>query len=208
LYDVFELGNDRVALAIADVSGKGVSASLLMAICQTHLRHFARQIDSPAEIMRRLNREMTPEMRQDMFITLIFAVVDMRKDTLTFARAGHELLLLVHGDPDNGHIHGEMVGAEGMAIGMAPSEIFDIAICDRTVPFRQGDTAVFYTDGVTEAADRSGTEYTGERLETLVCSLCGRSAREVNRNIVASVESFASGGVLLDDLTLITARHT
>jgi len=206
LYDVFELDEHRIALAIADVSGKGVSASLLMAICQTHLRHFARTIDSPAEILRRLNREMGPEMRQDMFITLIFAIADLRRDTLTMARAGHELLLMVHGD-SNGGASGELIGSEGMALGMVPSSIFDTVIVDRVVPFRAGDTAVFYTDGVTEAINRNGVEYSGGRLQELVCALSDHSAREVNRSIVAAVEQFTGGDTFIDDLTLLTVRR-
>ncbi|GHB89655.1 PP2C family protein-serine/threonine phosphatase [Cerasicoccus arenae] len=207
LYDVFKIDEHRVAFAIADVSGKGVPASLLMAICQTNLRHFAKQLDSPAEILREMNREMTPEMRQDMFITLIFAVVDINKQTLTMARAGHELLLLVHAEPNSGDAKSEMIGSEGMAIGMVPSEVFDIIIEDRTVPFKSGDTAVFYTDGVTEASNRDGAEFSGNRLEEVVLSLRDRDARALNQGIVSTVERFTGGSVFMDDLTLITVKH-
>ncbi|WP_269540922.1 GAF domain-containing SpoIIE family protein phosphatase [Cerasicoccus fimbriatus] len=208
LYDVFSVGEKRVAFAIADVSGKGVPASLLMAICQTNLRHFAKRYDSPAEILRQMNREMTPEMRQDMFITLIFAVIDMEKDTLTMARAGHELLLLVHGESGNGTAKAEMVGSEGMAIGMVPSEIFDMIIEDRTVPFEKGDSAVFYTDGVTEASNRDGAEFSGNRLEEVALSLRDRSASGLNEGIVSTVERFTGGSMFMDDLTLIAVKHT
>lgn len=209
LYDVFKLDAHRVGFAIADVSGKGVPASLLMAICQTNLRHFAREFDSPAEILRQMNREMSPEMRQDMFITLIFAVVDTNKGELTMARAGHELLLLVHGDSQrNGEARTEMVGAEGMAIGMVPSEIFDEVIEDRTLDFGPGDTAVFYTDGITEASNRDGVEFSEKRLAEVSLSLRDRGARAINEGIVSTVERFTGGGVFLDDLTLITVKHT
>ncbi|WP_309400890.1 SpoIIE family protein phosphatase [Cerasicoccus maritimus] len=208
LYDVFKIDENRVAFAIADVSGKGVPASLLMAICQTNLRHFAKQYDSPAEILRLMNREMTHEMRQDMFITVILAVVDVKEQTLTMARAGHELLLLVHGQAENGHAQAEMVGSEGMAIGMVPSEIFDMIMEDKTVPFTKGDTAVFYTDGVTEACNRDGAEFSGNRLEEVVISLRDRSAKQLNQGIVSTVERFTGGSMFMDDLTLIAVKHT
>lgn len=208
LYDVFAIDEHRLAFAIADVSGKGVPASLLMAICQTNLRHFAKQYDSPAEILRHMNREMTPEMRQDMFITLIFAVLDTRTDKLTIARAGHELLLLVHNNPkNNGGAKTEMIGAEGMAIGMAPSELFDLIIEDRELPFKSGDTAIFYTDGVTEASNREGAEFSGNRLEEVALSLRERGAKAINEGIVSTVERFTGGSMFMDDLTLITVKH-
>jgi len=209
LYDVFKVDDNRVGFAIADVSGKGVPASLLMAICQTNLRHFAREFDSPAEILRQMNREMTPEMRQDMFITLIYAVLDVKKGELTMARAGHELLLLVHNDPKaNGDARTELVGAEGMAIGMVPSEIFDMVIEDRVIPFGPGDTAVFYTDGITEASNREGAEFSDKRLSEVALSLRERGAKAINEGVVSTVERFTGGSMFMDDLTLITVKHT
>ncbi|MEO0794602.1 MAG: GAF domain-containing SpoIIE family protein phosphatase [Verrucomicrobiota bacterium] len=207
LYDVFKLDENRVAMAIADVSGKGLPASLLMTICQTNLRHLARQGGSPAEILRLLNQEMAPEMRQDMFITLIYAVLDMEREEITFARAGHELMLMIHDNGIGKDVTSEMLGSEGMAIGMVPSEVFDEFIEDRTVPFQKGDTAVFYTDGVTEACNNTGDEFSGERLAEIARTLKDRSAKDLKRGIVSTVEEFIGGGMFHDDLTLIVAKH-
>lgn len=208
LYDIFPIDDHRVALAIADVSGKGVPAALLMAICQTNLRHFARQCDTPAEVLRAMNKAMSGEIRQDMFITLICAVIDTRKDEITFARAGHELLLHMTQDPESGEFSTNTVGAQGMAVGMVPPEIFDEMIVDKTIPFKKDDIIVLYTDGVTEAANEDGTEYSENRLRDVVTTLRDRSARELNEWIVSSVERYTGENQFMDDLTLISVKHT
>ncbi|QYY36347.1 GAF domain-containing SpoIIE family protein phosphatase [Ruficoccus sp. ZRK36] len=208
LYNVIRLDDDRVGLAIADVSGKGVPASLLMTICQTNLRHFAQSYRSPSEVLKAMNREMSEEIRRDMFITIIYAIIDTTQQTLTLARAGHELpLLCVHGGED---IKPELtfVGSEGMGLGMVPAEIFDFVIEDKTVPFQHGDIAVFYTDGVTEAADEEGTEFGSARLAECVRTLRNRSSRDLNTGIVSTVERYTGQAKFADDLTLITVKHT
>src|SRR5690606_15184260 len=140
--DVIELDVNRSGFAIADVSGKGASASLLMAICQMRLRHYAKHHASPADVMRNMNRKMVAQMRQDMFITLTYANFDKRTDTLNISRAGHELLLIVRGAEDGQAPRAEYVGAEGMAIGMVPSEVFDEIIEEQEIPFNKGDIAI------------------------------------------------------------------
>ncbi len=206
LYDVMRIDEHRVGFAIADVSGKGVSASLLMAICQTNLRHFARQYESPADVLRAINREMSGEIRQDMFITIIYAIVDTAKNEITLARAGHELPLLLR-EGESGKLALRAVGSEGMALGMVPGELFDVIIADKTVPFVPGDIFVLYTDGVTETVNEEGTEFSSARLAEVVKNLRERPAREINQGILTSVERFAGTLRPADDFTLIAVKH-
>ncbi|MEM8549601.1 MAG: GAF domain-containing SpoIIE family protein phosphatase [Verrucomicrobiota bacterium] len=207
LYNVIKLDESRVGVAIADVSGKGVPASLLMTICQTNLRHFAQAYMQPAEVLRAINREMAGEIRQDMFITIIYAVIDTANNTLTLARAGHELPLVWHGGSNGTKNTAQFIGSEGMALGMVPPEIFDAVIADKVIPFSPGDIAVFYTDGVTEAANDDGLEYSTGRLAETVKSLSKHPAKEINDGIVESVEHFAQTTQVADDLTLITVKR-
>ena len=204
LYDVFALSPSRVGLAIADVSGKGIPASLLMAICQTNLRHYARMHESPAEVLRALNREMGAEMREDMFITIIYSIIDTEKQTLTIARAGHELPFLIHSNKEPGI---ESIASEGMALGMVPSEIFDAVIDDTTVPFSPGDGFVLYTDGLTEATNVEGVEFSSQRLMKAILTLRGRSAKELNGGILETLERFTGTEMLEDDITLTTVKY-
>ena len=207
-YDVFPLSGQRVGVAVADVSGKGVPASLLMAICQTNLRHFARLVDSPAEVLRRVNREMAGEVPERMYITMVYAIIDTEKDEVTLARSGHELPLLLHRESATGHLSVEPVGSEGMAVGMVSPDIFDRVITDKSVPFHAGDVFVLYTDGVTEALSAEGAEFSTARLADALKYLHQHSPAEMNQGILASVESFAGAGTPRDDITIVSVRHT
>jgi len=207
LYDIIPIDEHRVCFAIADVSGKGMPAALLMAICQTNLRHFVKSKNSPADILKAVNSAMSGEMRQEMFITLLCAVIDTEHDQLTFARAGHELLLHMSKDEALGEYRTVPVGADGMAVGMVPPEVFDHIIADKTIPFKKDDIIVVYTDGVTEASDEQGVEFSENRLRDLITRLRDRDARELNESIVSSVERFSGQNQFADDLTLITVKH-
>lgn len=207
LYSFIELGNDCYGVAIADVSGKGVPASILMAICQNNLRHYARMYHSPAEVLKAMNAEMTVDMREDMFITIVYGVVDLRASTFTFARAGHELPLILHNGTDDELPSARFVGDEGMALGMVPAEIFDEVLMDTQVDFPPGDTLILYTDGVTEAAGDDDVEFSSARLADVALSLRERSAEDLNAGVLRSVERFGRTKNLADDFTMITVKH-
>ena len=206
LFDVFSLGDGRIGLAIADVSGKGVAASILMAICQTNLRHISRREDSPAAVLRAINAEMQQSMRRDMFITIIYAIIDPAADRVTVARAGHEPPIHNHAE-GGGAPEPKPVRASGMALGMVPPALFDPAIDDLEIPFNSGDSLLFYTDGVTESVNTGGEEYSSGRLIELLQQYGGESAQSIIDHVMDSVRRFASNTGQLDDFTLIAVKH-
>ena len=206
LYDVFVIDENRIGVAVADVSGKGISASILKAISQTNLRHVSQQNNKPAEVLKKINRLMQSSMRTDMFITIVYAIIDPDNETITFARAGHELPLFYHPTNDSaGHI--ENIQSSGMALGMVPSEIFDATIEDKTVPFRKGDVLVLYTDGVTESVNNKGEEYSESRLMKVLKERGNDKAQVILNHIVKDVHAFSKKTGQLDDFTLITVKH-
>lgn len=207
LYDVFRLGFDRVGVAVADVSGKGVSASLLMAICRTTLRQIAPLHSSPARVLAELNRTLAGDMREGMYITMTYAVVDAGKNQVTVARAGHELTLLSRRDAPTGAFLSEFIGSEGLPVGLVDAELFDAAIEDRTLDFPQGSTLVLYTDGLTEAPNADDKEFGGARLADALRAAHDGSARVINDSILAAVEKFAGSTGLRDDYTLLTVKR-
>lgn len=206
LYDFFSLPDNRLAVAIADVSGKGIPASLLMTICRCNLRHFATLYDSPSRVLSEVNRSMAPDMRQDMFVTLIYAIVDVGKHEIIFARAGHELPLHSHHDKIKGVYVTEPIGSEGIAVGLVDCELFDAVIEDKRIPFEPGNTFVLYTDGVTEAANEEGVEFSGARLADAVKTLRKRSCEEINQGILESLERFVGPDGIGDDISLVTVK--
>ncbi|MFW5883341.1 MAG: SpoIIE family protein phosphatase [Verrucomicrobiota bacterium] len=207
LYDVFELENNRLGIAIADVSGKGIPGSLLMAIAQTNLRHYARIHPSPSRVLAAMNKAMTSGMRNDMFLTIIYCVIDLENDEITLARAGHELPLVIRKSSDPRNVQADRIRPEGMALGMVPDIIFDEAIEDKTVPFRQGETLVLYTDGITETANEEGTEYSLDRLADALYSLRDKSAADMNAGVLSNIQKFAGPNGSFDDVTIMTVKH-
>ena len=207
LYDVFKLGYDRVGVAVADVAGKGISASLLMAICRTTLRQIAPLHKSPARVLAELNRSLAGDMREGLYITMTYAVVDSGRNQVTIARAGHELSLLSRRDPGTGSYVSEFVGSEGMPVGLVDVELFDSVIEDKTLEFFPGSTLVLYTDGLTEAPNVEGKEFGGARLADALRAGHTGSARDINSAILAAVDRFASPAALRDDYTLLTVKR-
>jgi sigma-B regulation protein RsbU (phosphoserine phosphatase) len=207
LYDVFQLDENRIGFAIADVSGKGIPASLVMAICQNNLRHFSKQYNSPAKVLVEMNRAMENEMRRDMFVTLIYAIIDTSDNSLTIARAGHELPALFHEETSKGTAHVEMIHSEGMALGMVPTELFEAVIQETTVPFLKGDILVLYTDGITETTNQSDVEFSNARLADTIRLLHTQAPKQMNEGLVEAVNRFAGDIGKHDDITLLTVKH-
>jgi sigma-B regulation protein RsbU (phosphoserine phosphatase) len=208
LYDVFQLCDGRVGLAVADVSGKGMSASLLMAICRTTLRQIAPLHESPAKVLTALNRSLAGDMRAGMYITMTYAVVDPGMNQVIIARAGHELSLFSRRDPVNGMFVSEFVGSEGMPLGLVGPDLFETAIEDRTLEFMPGATLVLYTDGLTEAANADEKEFGSARLGDALRAAHSGSAKQINDTILQTVEKFAGTAGLRDDYTLLTVKRT
>jgi len=208
LYDVFKLGFDRVGVAVADVSGKGISASLLMAICRTTLRQIAPMHTSPARVLAELNRSLAGDMREGMYITMTYAVVDAGRNQVTIARAGHELSLLSRRNAATGAFLSEFVGSEGMPLGLVDAELFESAIEDKALEFAPGSTLVLYTDGLTEAPNADEHEFGGARLADALRAAHAGPAREINAGILAAVDRFAGPAGLRDDYTLLTVKRT
>ncbi len=204
-YDCFELPDGRIAMVIGDVSGKGISAAIIMAICQTKLRYLALHNPSPAQTLIELNREIVSSMRLDMFATIIYAIIEKDSSKITFARAGHEKPLIYKASQKKTV---ELKG-NGMAVGMVPSEIFDNAIEDYYVDFEKGDIFLIYTDGITESENFEGEEYSTARLASALSELATLKASEIPNALVDSVRNFTQNqGSFKDDLTMIEVKRT
>jgi sigma-B regulation protein RsbU (phosphoserine phosphatase) len=196
-----------MGVAVADVSGKGIPASLLMAICRTNLRQIAPRHESPAKALTELNQALAGDMQAGTFITMLYAVIDTKRNVVTFARAGHELPLISRRSVSSGVAVADFVGSEGMPLGLVPDEVFEAVIADRTEPFGPIDVLVLYTDGLTEAPNEEDKEFAGSRLADAVRSLHGHDAKGINDGILESVHRFAGSSAQRDDLTLVTVKR-
>lgn len=206
LYDLIQIGPHRYAAAIADVSGKGIPASLVMAITQSNLGHFAKHSESPREALLELNEVLHSETRDEMFVTIILAYIDTAAETLTLVRAGHEAALLATRDRF-GEMTVEALKPRGMAVGMVPNHVFGANLEEEVRPFRPGDVLLLYTDGITEGINLQGEEYGGQRLFAALGELTDKSADGINRNIRERVRSFGGERSQLDDITVLTVKR-
>ncbi|PWU04360.1 MAG: hypothetical protein C5B43_04715 [Verrucomicrobia bacterium] len=208
LYDVFALSENKIGIAIADVSGKGIPASILMAICQTNLRHLAQKHTSPSAVLKEMNFVMHPEIRQGMFITITYAILDTISNTITLARAGHELPLIFKYNDKEDSYHHEKIISPGMALGMVPQDIFDNVIQDTSISFNPKDTFILYTDGITEATNKEDEEFGINRLNRSILPSLKSSTKNINEKVITDLEEFTEQTKNMDDLTLVTIKYT
>lgn len=201
-YDVVRVAGRQWGFAIADVSGKGAAAALMMAECRASLRLCAENEPSPAAVLRRVNTAIQPDMRPGMFIGLFYGVLDLDTHELRYARAGHEPPLLLRGkggDP-------ELLPGEGLAIGLDEGPIFDELLEERSVQLDPGDLLALYTDGITEAVNPHNEEFTRERLAASLQRNADKPLAEIIRTIDRYVRNFCVLAPRHDDRTLLLIR--
>ena len=201
-YDIIDLPNGKTGVVIADASGKGVSAAILMAVSQSRLHNIAKEGLSPAETLKKLNAEIVHSIRTDMFITITFVIIEQDASKLTIARAGHELPIVYRKNDDCC----QEIRSEGMAVGMVDSELFDETIEDISVDFNSGDMLVLYTDGLTEAVNENGEEYTAKTLIEKIPAFAHKNPEKFNDAIIDDLKSFVGGNSYSDDLTLLAIK--
>lgn len=192
-YDFFPLGERRLAVCIADVSGKGIPAAFFMLITRTMLRAIAGTNLGPAETMRRLNNLLSAENEQMMFVTVFYGEIDLDTGLLTYCNAGHNPPYRVTAD-------GAVVALEktpGIALATFP----DLPFGEKTVQLDPRDTLVLFTDGVSEAFDANEVMYGEARLEASLGAAPLASSRGGLDRMMDGVASFTIGAEQSDDIT-------
>jgi sigma-B regulation protein RsbU (phosphoserine phosphatase) len=198
-YDFYTLPDGRLALVIADVSGKGVPAALFMALSVTVLR-FAMSLNfSPGELMDRANRSIIADQQSKMFATVFVGYLDPDSGVLQFASAGHNPPLLYRAATGRG----EYLQAPGVAMGLFEDATYE----EETVTLAHGDVLVLYTDGITEATNADEEEFGEARLEDLVLQNASRPAQELTELIIETAMAFATEEGAVDDETLVVIKR-
>ena len=203
-FDYIRVDDERLGVAIADVSGKGIPASLIMAICRSVLRAEAARNPSPADVLRKVNRQLYPDIKEDMFISMAYLILDHQRDGVTLARAGHDAPLLYKG-------HSQTVTpvkSPGMVVGIDSGNVFDRLTVDFTVPLERDDCLVLYTDGVTEALNTDGDEFGLDRMIQSVRASATDGAQTIVKRIIEDVRNFTGSVPQNDDITVIAIRKT
>jgi phosphoserine phosphatase RsbU/P len=200
LFDVFGVRGqlDRVALVIADVTGKGVPAALLMADVKALLHAAIDNADGPADALRRVNTVLVRERATSLFVTAALLVIETSTGNVAYASAGHEPPLVARrsGSVDTLEAGGPILGA-----------FADAEFEERVASIGLGDSLTLYTDGITEARDEARRFYGESRLLAALGAACGLTAGEIARTIVTDVESFRGEAEPFDDIALLVIER-
>lgn len=198
-FDFLQFENGTHGFVVADVSGHGVSAGMLMTSLQTVFHTFAPETDSPVDVLKRINRLYIHNINFSTFVTIFFARLDTQTRILSYANAGHNPPLL------HRRSTGESAWLKptGAAIGLME----DNHVRLESVQLQQGDTLLLYTDGIVEALNPQNTEQFGyERLLQVVQQNESLSATELTQKVRQALNDFTQGALLADDITLIACK--
>jgi phosphoserine phosphatase RsbU/P len=197
-YDFFTIDGNRLVMVIGDVSGKGVPASLFMAMTRTVIRLVARQDDDLAAGIGRANALLSADNDSAMFVTLFYGVLDLASGRLTYCNCGHNPPQVLRGDG----------GSEGLPLTGLPLGVLEEAdYATRTVDLAPGDRLFLYTDGVTEANDAEGGEFGEARLSAALDALRDAAPSDMVDGIVRRVDAFAAGAPQADDITCLALLY-
>ncbi|HKP93564.1 MAG TPA: GAF domain-containing SpoIIE family protein phosphatase [Chthoniobacterales bacterium] len=203
-FDYLAVDNDKLGVAIADVSGKGVPASIIMAICRSVLRSQATGNPSPADVLQKVNRQLYPDIKEDMFISMAYLIIDHANGGVILSRAGHDAPIVF----DSATGSAAPVKPPGMVVGIDSGSVFDRITGDFPLALKRDDCLLLYTDGVTEALDANGDEFGPERMIECVRTSAPEGAPAVITRVIDELRSFVGAQPQNDDITLIAIRRT
>ena len=198
-FDFFFIDEDHLCFTIGDVSGKGVPASLLMAVTITLLRAKTARGMTPDRILSKTNTDLCADNENQMFVTVFFGILDIRTGELAYSNGGHTIPYFLH---RNGTVD-LLENTATMALGIDPDFRYQTKIIQLLV----NDGIFLYTDGVTEAIAEDKEMFSEKRLEKMLGSASMLSAAEIDRQVEEEVRKFISTEAQFDDITLITLKY-
>ncbi len=201
-YDLIHIDEKHIGLAIADVSGKGIGGALMMAVCRGVIRVNAEKVYDPSFVLTSMNKALSSTLTEDMFVTMLYMVLNLETHLLSYARAGHEAPIIIR----KGETRAAQVETPGIAIGLVDSDTFESVIETQHVNLHAGDLVVSYTDGITEAMNSAQEEWGTERLIQSVERMADAAVDDLLDNVRESVLAFTGGGRQYDDMTMLALK--
>lgn len=197
-YDVFSLSGERMGLVMADVSDKGLSAALYMALTRSLIRVEAKHYPSPRDVLLSTNKLLVEMTQADMFVTVFYGVLDLGDGRLRYARAGHDYPLLF--SPHTGECR--TLRGRGIVLGCLET----VSLEEVTVQLHPSELLVLYTDGITDANSISGAFFGIDRLRETICATGDMSPQDVCDLVFENVDRFQAGAVQYDDMAVLAMR--
>lgn len=197
--DVIPLGDNRTALTMADVSGKGVPGLVVMAMVKALVQELALSSESPRSIVRRLNKALHGNVKDSMFVTFFIGILDGHTGRLTMSNAGHNPLVIYSRDQDDTRL----LKMSGPPLGPFPPAVFDPLIESYDVELRPGDLVLQYTDGLNESRNADGKLFGIPGITRLTKMFGSGGAEAMVRKLVEAEEEYRGESGQFDDITLL-----
>ncbi|MGM9758742.1 MAG: PP2C family protein-serine/threonine phosphatase [Parabacteroides sp.] len=198
-YDFFRIDEERIGFVIADVSGKGITAALFMAVSSTLLRAIAKTAESSDACIRELNNLLCKVSTDSMFVTVFYGILQIHTGQIDYTNAGHNLPYVLHADGS--------VTMLPKASNFVVGGLEGFPYKNQSLTLHPGESLVLYTDGVTEAFNEANEEYGERRLESLLAQESSGAAEQLVKRIREHVRSFAGEATQSDDITLLVLHH-
>ncbi|MGE0040467.1 MAG: PP2C family protein-serine/threonine phosphatase [Vicinamibacterales bacterium] len=207
-YDFLPITDTMLGVLIADVSGKGLAAGLYMAQLKVIVQSLARVHHEPREFLIAINRVIAANIDSKSFITMSYAVIDLERREMTFARAGHCPTILVRGDQPPGLRKAELLAPDGLVLGLNidDGQMFDAMLQETTVPLAAGDVIVFFTDGISETMNEAFDCFGEPRLARVIEEYAHLPFEQLRSYISAELRAFAGQADQHDDMTMVLLR--
>jgi sigma-B regulation protein RsbU (phosphoserine phosphatase) len=193
-YEIIKLDEDRAVVIVGDVADKGVPSAIFMARTHALLVAETLHISEPAEVLTRVNQVLTQMQQSDLFVTVIYGVLDRRTRTFTYTRAGHEIPLVLTADGVRRMPHGP-----GQPVGILDDPVFDTQV----IEMPPGSSVLLFTDGMTDCRNPAGKEFGRQRLEDEFAGLTGLSGQGVCEALAIKLGMYQDGSPQDDDVTLV-----
>ncbi len=198
-YDFLQVSDNRVAVAIADVIGKGIPAAIMMSLFRGAVRAYADTEEdkfSIERIINKLNKTACGECKDGEFVALFYTILDVKEETITYCNCGHEPAVLIR--------DGEIVELEkgGFVLGVEAQAEYEI----ETLPLKDGDCLLFYTDGLIDAANFDGEFWGRERMLKTAKEFTAGSAEQMVKNILGYRRRFVGLARQIDDMSIVVVK--
>jgi serine phosphatase RsbU (regulator of sigma subunit) len=199
-YDIIQLSDTKLFVAVGDVSGKGLSASLYMTKLQTMIQISTKASTSPKEILIEINKRLYDSIERSWFITMTLALFDTENGTITFCRAGHMPLLTAN----NGTV--ESIKTEGIGLGLEKGEVFDRTLEEVVLKTKSNQIFAFFSDGITEAMNEKDEMFGEDKLTEILKGKSGNRSTEVMNKVWSEVKLFRGATQPNDDMTMVIVK--
>lgn len=198
-YDFFRIDDDHIALVIGDVCGKGIPAALFMAVSRTFIRSVGMQYEHVGECITNVNRLLASSSVEYMFVTVFYAIYDIRTGILTYCNGGHNPPYLLHADGTTE----QLPMTQNAMVGAYKRIIFK----ESTLQLEQGDTLVMFTDGVTEAMNPAREMFGIKRLDGILRGQTDKSCQQMIESIKTGISDFVGDEEQSDDITMLLLKR-